>query len=318
MGGPGPVTPVERAVRAWLRRYDPGTRLVVAVSGGADSLALAWSVHRCIGPRAVAVTIDHRLQPGSDRQADRVVRHLRDLGLDHVESRTVEVGTAGGPEAAARRARLGALRAVATDLGTDVPILLGHTMDDQAETVLLGLARGSGPRSIAGMQQWRAPFGRPLLAVGRSDTEAACRAAGLEFWSDPQNVDARFTRVRLRHEVLPLVDEVLGGGVVPALARTADLLREDVEYLDERARELLGRPGDRTAPDSIPLELLDEHPALRRRMVRIWLQDNGIRELTADHLHRLDALRGSRPGAAVRLPGGVDVRVGDGRLHLER
>ena len=131
------------------------------------------------------------------------------------------VGTAGGREAAARTARYAALDAVADALGRDV--LLGHTLDDQAETVLLGLGRGSGPRSIAGMRPRSGRYLRPLLGVRRATTEAACRALGLDCWDDPHNDDRALQRVRLRREVLPLLEDVLQGGVAEALARTAVL-----------------------------------------------------------------------------------------------
>ena len=153
----------------------------------------------------------------------------------------VEVGTAGGPEAAARTARYAALEAARGD----APVLLAHTLDDQAETVLLGLGRGSGARSIAGMRPYDPPWYRPLLGVRRSLTHAACAELGLTPWHDPHNADRRFTRVRLRTEVLPLLEDVLGGGVAEALARTATALREDTDALDDladrRARRRRGR-----------------------------------------------------------------------------
>src|SRR5690348_15375182 len=155
----------------------------------------------------------------------------------------------GGLEAAARRARYGALRAARPH--PDSPVLLGHTLDDQAETVLLGLGRGSGSRSLAGMTTWDPPWLRPLLGLRRADTEAACCAQDLPFWDDPHNADPRFTRVRLRREVLPLLEEVLGGGVAEALARTAAQLRDDGEVLDAAARDLLAR-AYRNAEDTVP------------------------------------------------------------------
>ena len=175
--------------------------------------------------RLVGATVDHQLQSGSADRAVATARQLADIGYQQVEVLTVEVAGPGGPEAAARQARYTALRHLAEQVGTpDRPcaVLLAHTADDQAETVLLGLARGSGPRSIAGMRPWRPPWGRPLLGVTRASTEATCRSAGLLPWQDPHNDDPAFTRVRLRHEVLPLLDEVLRGGVRAALARTAE------------------------------------------------------------------------------------------------
>ena len=125
-------------------------------------------------------------------------------------------------------------------------MLLAHTLDDQAETVLLGLGRGSGPRSIAGMRPYDPPWCRPLLGVRRAVTHGACAELGLTPWHDPHNADPRFTRVRLRTEVLPLLEDVLGGGVAEALARTAAALREDAEVLDDLAARATGDgdPGD--------------------------------------------------------------------------
>src|SRR5690606_36055203 len=148
--------------------------VVVGCSGGADSLALAAATVDFLGPeRSIGVTVDHELQPGSAEQAQVVAEQLRGLGYTTVHVAPVRVTGPGGVEAAAREARQGALRRFGR------PVLLGHTLDDQAETVLLGLGRGSGARSIAGMRPWRAPWRRPLLGLRRADTEAACRERGL-------------------------------------------------------------------------------------------------------------------------------------------
>ncbi|MGW5050565.1 tRNA lysidine(34) synthetase TilS [Actinokineospora sp. NPDC004072] len=310
MSGPDPaVADVRRAVRALLRRADPG-RVVVAVSGGADSLALAAAAAHL---RPVeAVVVDHGLQPGSAEVAARVVDQL--AGID-VPARVVQVTVSGpgGIEAAARRARYAALRAAAGD-GL---VLLGHTRDDQAETVLLGLGRGSGPRSIAGMRPLDPPWGRPLLDLPRATTAAACAALGLTPWQDPHNADPRFTRVRLRTEVLPLMEEVLQGGVAAALARTAAQLREDLAALDDLAATLLTRAGD---PDGlIVAELTGAPPALRRRVLRTWLLGRGVPELTDAHLRACDDLVGDWRGQrGVALPGGFVARRAHGRLSCER
>ena len=154
--------------------------------------------------------------------------------------RRVRVGAAGGPEAAARAARY---RALADAAGDGTAVLLGHTLDDQAETVLLGLGRGSGPRSIAGMRPVDGRWLRPLLGVRRETTRAACTAEQLAYRDDPHNADPRFTRVRLRREVLPLLEDTLQGGVAAALARTAELLRDDLDALDDLAAALTPATG---------------------------------------------------------------------------
>jgi tRNA(Ile)-lysidine synthase len=314
--------PVRRAVSDWLTEFAGAGPLVVAVSGGADSLALAAAVAAETagdGRRAVAVTVDHGLQPGSALQADRCAEQLRRIGFSDVRIAAVTVGRTGGTEAAARTARYRALLQLAADLGSDgpAPVLLGHTLDDQAETVLLGLARGSGPRSVAGMRRWRPPWGRPLLAVRRGDTEKACAAVGLTPWSDPHNEDPAFTRVRLRTEVLPLLEQVLAGGVAAALARTADLLADDLQALDLIADLIL--PSVAAGPGLLEAATLAvEPPAVRRRIVRQWLAGQGISGLTADHLYRLDRLLDGRDGAAVRLPGGWDVTRSERYLRVHR
>lgn len=313
--------PVRRAVAAWLAEFALAGPLLVAVSGGADSLALAGAIAAELRPghrQPVAVTVDHQLQAGSGEQAELCAEQLRQLGFREIRLVPVDVDRVGGMEAAARRARQQILRELAADIGSGspCPVLLGHTLDDQAETVLLGLARGSGPRSIAGMRRWHPPWGRPLLTVRRSDTENACAAMGITPWSDPHNIDPAFTRVRLRREVLPLLEQVLGGGVAPALARTADLLADDLLALDQIA--------DRALDDAVGADgslsrasVLTHPPAVRRRVLRHWLAGDGVPALTSQHLFRLDALLTARSGAAVRLPAGTDV-VRDGmRLSVQ-
>ncbi|WP_434451640.1 tRNA lysidine(34) synthetase TilS [Lentzea sp. E54] len=298
----GPVAEIRTAVRRFLDEVCPDA-VTVAVSGGADSLALAASVARLV-PGASAVVVDHQLQPGSADVALRAARQCSELGLvARVEP--VSVQGSGGPEAAARNARYAALRPAKG------VVLLGHTLDDQAETVLLGLGRGSGPRSIAGMRAYDPPWGRPLLGVSRAVTRAACEEQGIEVWEDPHNADPSFTRVRLRHEVLPLLEEVLQGGVSSSLARTAAQLREDCDALDSLAEAFAG--------DCCAVDDIAELPAaLRRRVVRSWLIDEGVPELSDSHLRRVDALVSEWRGqGGVWLPGGFVVRRAHGRLVVE-
>jgi tRNA(Ile)-lysidine synthase len=301
-----PTGVVDRAVEAWLHTHATVGPVTVAVSGGADSLALALAV-AAAGRAGRSITVDHGLQDGSVDRAATTATTVRGLGFDATVVR-VDVTGPGGPEAAARRARYAALAQHA-----EGPVLLGHTMDDQAETVLLGLGRGSGPRSIAGMRAWTRPWGRPLLGVRRRDTVAACTAAGLTPWDDPHNADPTFTRVRLRHEVLPLLDQVLGGGVVPALSRTAELLADDLAALDAIAADALA---DATVDGGLRSRTVRSWPAaVRRRVLRSWAAGIGADPLTSDHLLRLDDLvTVGRDGAAVRLPGAVDAVLDQGRL----
>ena len=231
MTGPHPATAATRvAVRRRLARIEQvqgGSVVLVACSGGADSLALAAAVAFEVprmGLSAGAVIVDHGLQEGSSAVACRAAEQCRGLGLNPVEVVTVKVALSGaGPEAAARDARYQAFEAVAERFGA-VAVLLGHTRDDQAEQVLLGLARGSGARSLSGMPARRGPYLRPFLGLARTTTVAACEAAGLTASVDPQNSDPSYGRVRAR-ALLPPLEAVLGLGTVAALARSADLPR---------------------------------------------------------------------------------------------
>jgi tRNA(Ile)-lysidine synthase len=303
---------VREAVRDALDELPRGTRVLVACSGGADSLALAAATafeSPKLGLRAGAVIIDHGLQPGSAGAAATAAGQCRALGLDPVLVRTVDVGSEGGPEGAARKARYDALGAAADDLNADV-VLLGHTRDDQAETVLLGLARGSGARSLAGMAPVAGLLRRPLLGVPRSTTAAACVASGLRPWHDPHNDDPAYGRVRVRHEVLPVLEEALGPGVTEALARTAGLLRADADALDALANDLAGTAVRREGGElQCEVAVLEEEPAaLRSRVLRQAALAAGCRatDLSAVHVAAVDALitdwRGQR---WIDLPQGI-------------
>lgn len=326
----------------------PGGLVLVACSGGADSLALAGATaleagrvgrsvrSRGFAVRAGAVVVDHGLQPGSDDVAAEAARQCRTLGLDPVVVRTVAVDDgpgAGGLEAAAREARYAALaeEAAARDAAA---VLLGHTLDDQAESVLLGLARGSGARSLAGMPRRRGPLRRPFLGLRRAQTEAVCAALGLDPWTDPTNLLPAGAgvsgagvpaRTRVRGAVVPALAAALGPGVVEALARSADQLRDDADLLDELASEVLASA---TAQDpaagrgELVLDadvLAAAHPALRRRALRAAALAVGCPAgaTTARHVDALDALvvswRGQGP---VHLPGDARARRACGSLFL--
>jgi tRNA(Ile)-lysidine synthase len=322
------------AVRRFLVAHQVVKRagtVAVACSGGADSLALAAATAHCAAALELPVhglVVDHQLQPCSAQVAQTTGAQLRQLGYPAVQVLPVTVNAAagcGGLEAAARRARYQALRDAAPD---GALVLLGHTLDDQAETVLLGLGRGSGPRSVAGMRELDPPWGRPLLGIRRAVTAAACAALNLKPWTDPHNADPRFRRVRLRTEVLPLLEDVLAGGVAQALARTAQQLREDLDVLDGQAVELLAAarrdPSTNVTPNAAPdageldVAALAAHPAaLRRRVLRRWLLDAGVTELTDAHLRAADDLIGHWSGqGAVRLPGAYELARRRGRLHV--
>jgi tRNA(Ile)-lysidine synthase len=334
MNGPHPaVAAVRTAVRQALTGLacPPGTPLLVACSGGADSMALALAAtaeaaRSAAGWLVRAAVVDHGLQPGSAERAEATVALLAEHGVP-ADVHPVQVRGVGGLEAAARRARYTALRAARRS--PESPVLLGHTLDDQAETVLLGLGRGSGPRSMAGMTAYDAPWLRPLLGVRRATTRAACAAWGVPIWDDPHNADPRFTRVRLRTEALPLLEDVLAGGVAEALARTAAQLREDVTALDDwasQARAEVTAPADpdpaaEPGPEyGVELEAkkLAGYPAsVRRRVLRGWLLEAGAADLTDAQLRRADDLVGRWRGqGGIALAGELVLTRRHGRLVL--
>lgn len=313
MSGPAPAVAAARlAVRADLADLTAGALVLVACSGGPDSLALAAAtafVAPRDGFRAGAVIVDHALQAGSAAVADGAAAVCRDLGLDPVRVVRVAVGGAGGPEAAARAVRYGALEDAAVDLGA-AAVLLGHTLDDQAETVLLALARGSGARSLAGMPARRGRLRRPLLCLRRADTLAVCAALGLAPWHDPTNAWVTGTAPRrsaVRARVLPVLEDVLGPGVAVALARTADQLREDADALDALAAALLARV--RVQAGALDVGALAQAPdALRRRALRGAAIEAGCPpgSVHRTHVLALDALVTAWHGQGpVDLPGRV-------------
>lgn len=283
---------VARAVAAML----PPGPVVVGCSGGADSTALAlgarWAAGRA-GTRMSAVVIDHGLQPGSRTVAEATVARLAARGVDAAAvTVTVDPVHDGGLEAAAREARLAALAAPGHE------VLLGHTLDDQAETVLMGMLRGSGTRSLAGMAPVRGPFMRPLLGLRRADTEQACREWGIEVWADPMNEDPRFARVRTR-ALLRELTSAMGRDVAPSLARTATLARADADLLDDLARAAVA------VDDELPIDELEVLPdALRSRVVHRWLR---ARSPEAGMVHVRDVMAlvvRWRGQGAVAVPGG--------------
>lgn len=323
------LDPAVAAVRLAVRRVlTPDTdtdTVLVACSGGADSLALlAATVFelRREPARVVGAVVDHGLQDGSADHTMRVVAQMARLGVDETASIRVQVDGGGGPEAAAREARYAALGQLAQHFGAGT-VLLGHTLDDQAETVLLGLARGSGGRSIAGMRATfrRDPPGagpvyvRPLLDLRRAQTEAACRAEEIDFWTDPHNADPRFLRSRVRLSVLPVLERELGPGVAETLARTGTQLQHDMDALDDLAERHLAELYDETDGFDVRRIAALDH-AVRSRMLRLAALGAGCppSELTYAHVAALEHQVGNRTHLPkhVQLPGHVTaIREGD-------
>lgn len=320
MGPPAAVADVRRAVRRVLQPLEPGSLVLIACSGGADSMALAlataFEAPRC-GLRAGALTVDHQLQDGSGDRAGLVAETLAGLDLTPVEVLTVAVGTEGGPEAAARVARYDALDEAAERLHASA-VLLGHTRDDQAETVLLGLARGSGARSLAGMAAAVGRYRRPLLDVPRAVVRAA--VDGLPVWEDPHNADPSYARARVRARALPVLEEVLGPGVAAALARTASMLRADADALDLFANQSYAElAGPDASMDVGGLCALPE--AVRTRVLRRAAVEGGSSpsSLSGGHISAVDALLTDWHGQGpIELPQGVRVSRSCGRLLIQR
>lgn len=321
---------VEHAVKQSLGRApQPTDRVFVALSGGPDSLALAAAAahfHRRHRLRVGVVVVDHQLQEGSDLVARRTVQQACDLGLDPVELRTVAVRRDGeGLEAAARHARYAALIDVCSQYGAHA-VLLGHTRDDQAETVLLRLARGSGTRALAGMSMVSVRDGlrvvRPFLGLTRDDTTQICAAEQLQPWWDPTNTDESFLRARVRHTVLPMLERELGPGVAASLARTAAIVGPDADELDRQAEQLLHyaqdqvaleQNVDRTAADGdrVVLSLKVLHQAapalLHRTLARACILAGG-QAVSSERLGALAELaRGRGESGPVQMAGKVSV-----------
>ena len=301
------------AVRAELEKFSAGDLILIGVSGGSDSLALAFATEleaKKLAIRVVAIVIDHQLQSGSNEVANKVCKQLE---IAKIECQVVKVNVevTDGIEASARRARYEAFERFAKEKNA-VAIFLGHTKDDQAETVLLGLARGSGARSLSGMAASNGIYVRPFLAISRTQTVTACKELGLEPWNDPHNDDLSFLRVRARKKVLPIMESELGPGITDALVRSAQLLRDDADTLDNLANQFW------THDKSLEVEALEKLPkAIRSRVLRLALIEKGALQVSAEQIGQVEALISNWKGQGeVSLPAGVKVSRISGRLTL--
>ena len=309
---------LRNAVRPFLENLTAGDSAIVAVSGGADSLALAYALIKeapNLAITLIAVTVDHQLQTGSGEQAKKVQEQLKSMGYQEVIVEKVSVVEKSGVEADARTARYAALDSIAHAFGAS-QIFLGHTRDDQAETVLLGLARGSGTRSLSGMATVNGKYARPFLQLTRSQTVAACDEAAITPWNDPHNANEKFSRVRVRNKVMPVMEEEIGPGIAAALARSAAILRDDADALDEMAQAVISRV-DLSDLDCAALAELPR--AIRSRILRAAIYAAGAPSgsVSADHLSGVEALVTSWRGQGeASLPGGVKVARISGRLSL--
>ena len=315
-----PLYQIRLAVRSELEDIAAGDSVLVAASGGADSSALAAALLlecKAKSIKVIALIIDHGLQKNSADVTHETKRTLTKIGYENIEIRRVSVEITDGLEASARRARYQALNDVANSHNA-VAVFLGHTKDDQAETVLLGLSRGSGSRSLSGMAARVDRYRRPLLSITRAQTEAACEEAGIKFWQDPHNQSMEFTRVRVREVVLPTMEKEIGPGISDALARSAKLLRDDADALDYLSDEIFSK----LEQASLEISKLESQPrAIRTRILRkaIYLAGAPQGSLSAEHIEPVEALITAWKGQGpISLPGGVTVARISGRLSLSK
>lgn len=305
---------IRKAIKPWLE--NDSQPILFGCSGGTDSIALALALYlETENKNVIPVVVDHGLQSESAQITLRTIKQLKKIGFNQIESAKAQVVITDGIEASARRARYQIFNQL-IDAYNAKYFLLAHTLNDQAESVLLGLARGSGSRSLSGMAVQNNKFIRPLLKITRSVTQAACIEGGIEIWHDPHNDDERFTRVRVRKNVLPVIENNLGPKIAEALARSSDLLRDDADALDGFAYEFFNQV------DKLNLEVsdLEKLPkAIRTRVLRLAIYNAGapIGSLSADHISSVESLISQWHGQKeVALPGNVKVLRNSGRIIL--
>jgi len=311
---------LRQAVRFWFEKLEPNSKVCIGVSGGADSLALAAAAKlesKNFSIDLVAVIVDHGLQANSAEIAEFAKQQLIKLGFQDIFVGRASVQITDGLEASARRARYKVFQQAIETYGPNT-FLLGHTKNDQAEGVLLGLARGSGTKSLSGMQEVSGIFVRPLLGIDRATTEIACHESNIEYWVDPHNSNQDFTRVRVRENILPLLENEIGPGIIDALARSAKILREDATALDEWAESVFRQ----VKPMDIEISILDGLPvAVRSRVLRMAIYAAGAPagSISAAHLEPIEAFVSDWRGQGhTSLPGGVKVCRISGRLSLSK
>lgn len=312
---------VRRAVRETLASLNlgPNELVLAAVSGGGDSLALAAALAfeaPRLNLRAGAVVVDHQLQSASEEVAARAVKTLTELGLEPVEMRKVEVQNSGlGLEGSAREARYQALEEARNQRAASW-VVLGHNLEDQAESVLLGLTRGSGLKSIAGMERVdrERRLVRPLLGISRADLRQACQDQGIEYWDDPHNSDQSFKRVRIR-TLMEAMESELGPGLPAALSRTAEIAAESEDFLTSAAREVIARAQGKGSARSISYEvsaLAESHPAVRNKALFLIAQSVGAKDISRAQVLGVEELISNWHGQKMVQLSGITVeRVGD-------
>lgn len=311
---------LRKAVRLWFEKLEPNSKVCIGVSGGADSLALAAASKLeadNFSIDLVAVIVDHGLQPNSGEITELAKQQLVKLGFQDIFVGHANVQITDGLEASARRARYKVFQQAIETYNPNI-FLLGHTKNDQAEGVLLGLARGSGTKSLSGMQEVSGIFVRPLLGINRETTELACNESSIKYWNDPHNSNQEFTRVRVRENILPLLENEIGPGITDALARSAKILREDATALDDWAENVFSQ----LDPEDLEISILAGLPiAVRSRVLRLAVYAAGAPagSISAAHLEPIEAFVSDWRGQGhTSLPGGVKVCRISGRLSLSK
>lgn len=281
-----PPSPLTNSVEKFINEVAPGEKVLVACSGGADSLALAWTVQFVAKKREIfvfAIVIDHQLFPESDQVAKDAAAKLNLIGISEVEIKKVEVlKTVDGIEAAAREVRYKALTEYAQKLFAS-QIYLGHTLEDQVETVLMRLTRGSGARSLQGMSEINGMFVRPFLHLSREMVRTSLQLINIKAWEDPMNYSDKFLRSKIRNKLLPNLKEVLGESVFEAIDRTALQLRDDNQALDLICQDVMTLNSIETQVLVATLEM--QPRAIRTRIIRVMLLNAGAPAAALAHSH---------------------------------
>jgi len=317
-----PPIEMQNAVQNLLKDFDAGDLVLVGCSGGADSLALAWTtlvVGKRLELKTGAVIVDHQLIPESNSVALNAKKQCEELGIQEVIIKKVNVEqNHEGLEAAARIARYEAFENVLHETNAQA-ILLAHTQDDQAETVLMRLTRGSGAKSLSGMAQVSGKYLRPFLHLRKKIVHDSLDLIGLKAWQDPANTDHQFLRVKVRHELMPKIVEVLGESAISSLDKTSQLLRLDNQALEELAQQFFDSQKD-VKTNGLEISELEKLPeAIRTRVLRIFAIASGVHPgpFSFEHIEAIDALVKNWHGQGnVDLPGFIQATRVDGSLRF--
>ncbi len=317
-----PPIELQNAVQNLLKDLDPGDLVLVGCSGGADSLALVWTtsvVGKRLELKTGAVIVDHQLIPESNDVAQNAKKQCEELGIEKVIIKKVEVNqTNEGLEAAARIARYEAFENVLHETNAKV-ILLAHTQDDQAETVLMRLTRGSGAKSLSGMSAISGKYLRPFLHLRKKIVHDSLDLIGMKAWQDPANFDNQYLRVKVRQELMPKLIEVLGEVAISSLDKTSQLLRLDNQALDELAQQFVDAQDD-VKKNGLKVKELENLPeAIRTRVLKICAVASGVHPgpFSFEHIEAIDALVKNWHGQGnVDLPGFIQATRVDGSLRF--